>query len=270
MRVLSIQDLSCLGKCSLTVALPVLSAMGCSCTVLPTAVLSTHTAFPSPHIRDLTQDLWPTAEHWHTVGGEFDAITVGYLSDPRQAEVVSKILDLFPGRVILDPAMGDHGKLYRGLGEAHIHVMKALCRRGQVLLPNLTEAALLTGLSYREDADPAYLRELARALLAFGAETVIITGFTRPDGQTGFFGMHQDGEEFSYQAMRIGKHFHGTGDLFAATFTGAQMAGKTASDAAILAARFTERVIAATETSSPFGIAFEPELGWLIEQLSYI
>ena len=266
-RVLSIQDLSCMGKCSLSVALPVLSAMGCSCTVLPTAVLSTHTAFPNPHIRDLTQDLWPVAEHWHSVGAAFDAIAVGYLSDPRQAELVGRVLDLFPSRVILDPAMGDHGKLYSGLGEDHVSAMASLCRKADFLLPNVTEAALLTGLPYREDADTAYLRALAQGMLTFGAETVIITGFTRPDGQTGFFGMHQSGEAFSYRAQRIGKHFHGTGDLFAAAFTGALMTQKTAPEAATLAARFTERVIAATEESTPFGIAFEPELGWLLEQL---
>lgn len=267
MRVLSIQDLSCLGKCSLTVALPVLSAMGCSCTVLPTAVLSTHTAFPDPHIRDLTQDMLPVAEHWHCVGADFDAITVGYLSDPRQAELVGQVLDLFPSRVILDPAMGDHGKLYSGQTAGHVQAMKSLCRKADFLLPNVTEAALLTGMPYREDGDTAYLQELAQALLTFGAETVIITGFTRPDGQTGFFGMRQTGEDFSYRAQRIGKHFHGTGDLFAATFTGALMAHRTAPEAATLAARFTERVIAATEVSSPFGIAFEPELRWLTEQL---
>ncbi len=266
-RVLSIQDLSCLGKCSLTVALPVLSSMGCSCTVLPTAVLSTHTAFPSPHIRDLTQDILPVAEHWHSVGAGFDAITVGYLSDPQQAELVGQVLDLFPTQVILDPAMGDHGKLYRGLREDHIAAMGSLCRRAGILLPNVTEAALLTGIPYREDGSEGYLRELSQSLLAFGAETVIITGFTRADGQTGFYGMHQNGDAFSYRAQRIGKHFHGTGDLFAAVFTGAVMAGKSAPEAAALAARFTQRVITATEESTPFGIAFEPELGWLLEQL---
>ena len=266
-RVLSVQDLSCMGKCSLTVALPVLSAMGCSCSVLPTAVLSTHTALPNPHIRDLTQDLWPVAEHWHSVGAKFDAITVGYLSDPRQAEVVSRVLDLFPAQVILDPAMGDHGKLYSGQTQEHVQAMAQLCRKADFLLPNVTEAALLTGLPYREEADHAYLQELAQGLMTFGAETVIITGFTRPDGQTGFFGMHKSGEVFPYQAERIGKHFHGTGDLFAATFTGALMAGKAAADAATLAARFTEQVITATEVSSPFGIAFEPELPWLMRQL---
>jgi pyridoxine kinase len=198
---------------------------------------------------------------------QFDAVLVGYLSDPEQAEAVAQILEAFPCPMILDPVMGDHGKLYQGITQSHVEAMQDLSCLANVLLPNVTEAALLTGLPYREDADTAYLRELAQGVLSFGAETVIITGFTRPNGQTGFFGMARSGETFPYQAQRIGKHFHGTGDLFAAAFTGALMAEKTAPEAATLAARFTERVIAATEESTPFGIAFEPELGWLLEQL---
>lgn len=265
-RVLSIQDLSCLGKCSLTVALPVLSAMGCSCSVLPTAVLSTHTAFPNPHVRSLTEDILPTAQHWKSVGAEFDAITVGYLSDPRQAEKAAQVLDLFPGTVIVDPAMGDGGKLYSGLCAEQVDAMLALCRRAEYLLPNLTEAALLTGLPYREEADTGYLRSLAQGLLDLGVNAAVITGFTRRDGQTGFFAAHRDGREFSYHARRIGKHFHGTGDLFTAVFTGGLLSGKAVDESAALAARFVERVIAATGEGTPFGIHFEPELPWLWNQ----
>ena len=266
-RILSIQDLSCLGKCSLTVALPVLSAMGCTCSVLPTAVLSTHTAFPKPHCHSLTEDLLPMAEHWSSVGAEFDAISVGYLADPLQAEQVRKVLDLFQSTVILDPAMGDHGKLYSGQTPEHVQAMAQLCRQADCILPNLTEAALLTGLPYREEADGSYLRELADGMLSFGAQTVVITGFTRADGQTGFFGVRKDGSAFHYHARRIPKHFHGTGDLFAAVFAGGLLRGKDAPEAATLAARFVERVIAATRESTPFGIAFESELPWLWSQI---
>lgn len=267
MQVLSIQDLSCLGKCSLTVALPVLSAMGHACSVLPTAVLSTHTAFPNPHCRSLTEDILPIAEHWSSVGAQFDAIAVGYLADPLQAEQVSRVLELFSSPVILDPAMGDHGKLYFGQTPEHVQAMAQLCRQADYILPNLTEACLLTGIPYREDADEDYLRELATEMLTFGAKDVVITGFTRSDGQTGFYGARKGGETFSYHARRIPKHFHGTGDLFASVFSGALLSGKTAPDAATLAARFVERVITATRESTPFGIAFEPELPWLIAQL---
>ena len=266
-RVLSIQDLSCMGKCSLTVALPVLSAMGHACTVLPTAVLSTHTAFPNPHCRSLTEDILPIAEHWAASGAEFDVISVGYLADPLQAEKVSRVLEKFQSTVILDPAMGDHGRLYSGQTPQHVEAMAQLCRQADYILPNLTEAALLTGIPYREDADEGYLQDLTAGMLSFGAKAVVITGFTRADGQTGFFGARAGGESFTYHARRIPKHFHGTGDLFAAVFAGGLLRGKTDAQAATLAARFVERVITATRESTPFGIAFEPELPWLIAQL---
>lgn len=266
-RVLSIQDLSCLGKCSLTVALPVLSAMGCACSVLPTAVLSTHTAFPDPYVRPMTQDMIPMAEHWASVGAGFDAITVGYLADPNQAEVVEDVLSRFDADVILDPVMGDHGKLYSRQTPDHVKAMEKLCRKARYVLPNVTEAALLTGLPYREQAEESYLRELSAGLMELGMEGVVITGFLWDDAHTGFYGVSRRGDEFSYCARRIDKHFHGTGDLFAAVFTGSLLAKKELYSAAKLAAGFVERVIAATEESTPFGIAFEPQLPWLWQQL---
>lgn len=266
-RVLSIQDLSCLGKCSLTVALPVLSAMGCACSVLPTAVLSTHTAFPEPTCRSLTEDIVPTAEHWHAIGAAFDAISVGYLADPEQAEKVVQVLELFGDTVILDPVMGDHGRLYSRQTPGHVTAMAQLCRKAKYVLPNVTEAALLTGLPYREQVDEGYLRELAAGLMEFGVEGAVITGFLWDDAHTGFFGVDRQDSAFSYKAHRIPKHFHGTGDLFAAVFTGGLLSGKTIRDAAVLAARFVEKVISATAEASPFGIEFEPQLPWLWEQL---
>lgn len=266
-RVLSIQDLSCVGKCSLTVALPVLSAMGCSCSVLPTAVLSTHTAFPNPHVRSLTGDLVPMAEHWRAIGAEFDAITVGYLADPHQAEEVSRVLELFHAPVILDPVMGDHGKLYSRVTADHIAAMQSLCRKAEILLPNVTEAAYLTGLPYRSTADEEYLRELAEGMLAFGAKAVVITGFLWDAETTGFYGYARETGPFAYKANRIPKSLHGTGDLFAAAFTGSYLKNSSPKTAAELAAGFVERVVASTDEASPFGAEFEKELPWLIEHL---
>lgn len=266
-RVLSIQDLSCLGKCSLTVALPVLSAMGCSCSVLPTAVLSTHTAFPNPICRSLTEDLLPTARHWESIGVGFDAISVGYLADPEQAEKVLQVLQLFGETVVLDPVMGDHGKLYSRLTPDHVTAMAQLCRKAKYVLPNVTEAALLTGLPYREQVDEGYLRELSAGIMDLGAENAVITGFLWDDIHTGFFGISRQTGVFSYHARRIPKNFHGTGDLFASVFTGSLLAQKDAYHAAKLAAGFVERVISATGESSPFGVEFEPQIPWLWQQL---
>lgn len=264
--VLSIQDLSCMGKCSLTVALPVLSAMGLSCSVLPTAILSTHTAFPAPQVQPMTDSLLPFAEHMASVGGAFDAISTGYLSDPQQAEVVCQVLDQFDCLKVIDPAMGDHGKLYSRMTSGHVEAMKHLCSRGSVLLPNLTEAAFLTGLPYREDADGLYLKELAEAMCSFGADGVIITGVRWDAEHTGWAGM-QRGRFFSYQAKRIPRAQHGTGDMFTAVTTGALALGKPLHIAAALAAKFVEQVILATPESTPFGANFETQLPWLWQQI---
>jgi len=266
MQVLSIQDLSCMGKCSLTVALPILSAMGLSTSVLPTAVLSTHTAFPNPEVQPMTENLLPFAEHMASVGGSFDAISTGYLSDPQQAEVVCQVLDQFDCLKVIDPAMGDHGKLYSRMTDAHVEAMKHLCRRGDYLLPNLTEAAFLTGLPYREQCDGSYLIEMAEALCQFGARGVIITGINWDPGYTGWAGM-QNGRLFSYRGRRVPGAQHGTGDMFAAVTTGGLALGKPLHVAASVAAKFVERTLLATPESTPFGANFEQQLPWLWEQL---
>lgn len=266
-RVLSIQDLSCVGKCSLSVALPVLSAMGCECSALPTAVLSTHTAFPDPHRRMLTGDIGAICRHWQSVGVAFDAITVGYLADPAQAEAVAAVLDTFKTFTVIDPAMGDHGRLYSGITQDHIHAMKGLCAKGNILIPNVTEAAFLTGTAYEETTDPVYFQKLADGMLAFGVEAVVLTGVPLEEGKTGLMAAFRDGEPFVYQASRIPRQLHGTGDIFCAVFTGALMAGRDITGAATLAARFVEKVISVTPEASPFGAAFEPQLPWLWEHL---
>lgn len=265
-RVLSIQDLSCLGKCSLTVALPVLSAMGCNTAVLPTALLSTHTAFDSPYCKDLTADLLPVARHWKQVGAEFDVIGVGYLANPEQAETVDRVLDDFSGIVVVDPVMGDQGKRYTGITPAHADAVAKLCRRANVLLPNVTEACLLTGIPYEENPDGAYYEKLLQAMKIFGAETVILTGVSLAPGQTGVMGI--DGQKtFSYQTKKLPRSCHGTGDLFAAVVAGGIASGKTPEQVATLAADFICRVIEATNESSPFGVEFESLLPWLWENL---
>jgi len=264
--VLSVQDLSCMGKCSLTVALPILSAMGISTSVLPTAVLSTHTGFPAPVVQPMTENLLPFADHMAYAGGSFDSISTGYLSDPQQAEVVCNVLDKFDCRKVIDPVMGDHGKLYSRITPEHVQAMKHLCRRGDYLLPNLTEAAFLTGMPYREACDGAYLIEMAEALCGFGAKGVIITGISWDEGYTGWAGM-LCGRLFSYRARRIPRNQHGTGDMFAAVTTGALTLGKPLHVAGTLGAKFVEQVIRATPESTPFGANFEPQLPLLWEQL---
>lgn len=265
-HILSVQDLSCVGRCSLTVALPTVSAMGVCCSVLPTAVLSTHTAYPAPEVVSLTGKIEDFAAHWADNGITFDAISVGYLSDPEQGEAVSRLLDKFDVPVILDPVMGDQGKLYSRITDAHLEAVKKLCAKADVLLPNVTEAAFLTGLPYREQTDEAYLSTLAEKLLELGAKSVIITGTHYHAGKIGFFGADANGT-FSYEAGLVDRKFHGTGDLFAAVLAGARVQGIGLYESARLAAEFVRRCVLSTKESTPHGVEFEKELSWLFSAL---
>lgn len=264
-RVLTIQDLSCLGKCSLTVALPVLSAMGCETTVLPTEILSTHTGFPAPVRVPLTGSIVPMADHWASQGAGFDAVTVGYLSDPRQAAAVEEVLNRFPALTVIDPALGDNGRLYAGVTAEQVQAMAGLCRRGACLLPNLTEAAFLTGHPFREDWDEAYLQTLAGGLLSFGPEAVIITGLRR-GGEMGVFGQSRDGGAFLHMEPYVPRRCHGTGDLFTAAFTGGLLNGKSLAGSVAMAARFVGAAVRNTPEASPFGVRFEEVLPFLWQQ----
>ncbi len=266
-KILVVQDLSCVGRCSLTVALPILSAMGIQCSVLPTAVLSTHTGFPDPHVRALTEEIVPIRDHLLQVGAEFDAILVGYLSDPEQAEAVLEIMTAFDCPVILDPAMGDHGKLYKGITEEHVSAMGDLASMAEVVLPNVTEACKLTGLPYPERTDGHSLRMMLESLSRKKTGTVVITGVSPAADQTGFVGLQTGEGMFSYTASRRDKALHGTGDMFSAVFAGAYLLGRDPMESAMLAANFVERVIDNTPEVTPYGGAFEPQLPWLWEQL---
>jgi len=266
-KILVIQDLSCVGKCSTTVALPILSAMGISCSVLPTAVLSTHTAFPDPHIRPLTEDIVPIADHLQQVGAEFDAILVGYLANPEQAEAVLEVMTAFDCPVILDPAMGDHGKLYSGITEQQVSAMADLASLSEVILPNVTEACRMAGIPYQETVDGQVLRMLTQTLCRMKTQTVVITGVSPAPGKTGFAGLQKGEGMFSYTTDRREKRLHGTGDMFSAVFAGAYLLGRDPMESATLAANFVERVIDNTPEPTPFGAEFETQLPWLWQQL---
>lgn len=261
-HVLTIQDLSCVGRCSLTVALPVLSAMGFQCSVLPTAVLSTHTGFPDPEVIPLTEHIGAIGTHLDSIGVRFDAVTVGYLANPAQAQAVLPLLCYYKKQgslIIADPAMGDHGRLYSGLPTAHVQAMQAICREADVVLPNVTEAALLTGLPYQEKTDVAYLQALTQSMRKL-SPAAVITGVSGKDGTVGFCGGCEEEGYFSYETAVIPRQFHGTGDLFAAVFAGGILADKSVYDAACAAANFVKRCVAGTDTVTPYGVEFEKQL----------
>lgn len=265
-RVVTMQDLSCMGKCSLTVALPVLSAMGVECAVLPTAVLSTHTAFPGPAVMDLSGHVDRIMAHWAALEPAFDGICTGYLATADQCGQAAELIRRFRRErtfVCIDPAMADHGRLYSGLSPDHPEAMRALCGLGDLILPNLTEGALLTGMEYRPEADEGYCREMVQALLDTGCGGVMLTGFHPRAGRIGLLGKMKGGEFFSCSQTEVNRHCHGTGDLFAAVVMGGLMRGLDPKKAGDIACRIVRSAIVNTPADSRYGVAFEsciPEL----------
>jgi len=272
-RVLTIQDISCVGQCSLTVALPILSVCGHETAILPSAVLSTHTAgFTGFTFRDLTSDIEPIRAHWVKEGILFDAVTTGYLGSTEQIALVESIIRTCskPGAVaIVDPAMADNGKLYPAFDMAYVEAMKSLVFHSDIALPNISEAAFLTGLDYREEPNRAYVEALLDRMHEAGAKAIVLTGVGYEPGRTGVVVSTRDVPYHYYEHRRIAKGCHGTGDVYAAAFAGAYLAGFTLTAAAELAADFTVSTIEATQgdASHWYGVKFEPLLGDLSRKI---
>ena len=270
-RILTVQDISCLGQCSITVALPILSACGHETCILPSAVLSTHTGgFGMPHIKDLTEDFPGILDHWRDQKFTFDAVYTGYLGNSKHMDYVKGIFDsmLAPGGVrIVDPAMGDHGKLYTGFDEKYALTMGDLCASADVILPNVTEACFMTGTPYRQELDEEYVSTLMEKLEKI-APNVVLTGIGYKSNETGVL-VSQKGEHWHYVHEKIPKSFHGTGDVFASAFVGAWQQGKTMTDAVTIAADFTAKCIERTwkEPAHWYGVKFEAVLPELIKSL---
>jgi len=271
-KILTVQDISCVGQCSLTVALPIISACGIETCVLPSAVLSTHTAgFSGYTFRDLTEDMPAIREHWMKEGIRFDAIYTGYLGSTRQIAYVEQLFDSVAADgclKIVDPAMADNGKLYPGFDEAFVEAMKELCAKADFVVPNITEACFLTGMEYRESYDRAYIDALLEKLTALGCKNVIFTGISYAPGKTGIVVLEQ-GRYAYYEHDKLPNSCHGTGDIYASAFVGALVRGHAPYDAARIAADFTVACIRATakEENHWYGAVFEPVLPELIQAL---
>lgn len=273
-RIVSIQDISCVGKCSLTIALPVISAMGVECCVLPTAMLSAHTVFRNVTCKDLTDQIDPVRDHWLQEQMHFDAIYTGYLASKEQISKVCAFFDAFKTEdtlIVVDPAMGDRGVLYTGFDEDFPAEMAKVCAKADVLIPNLTEASLLTGMPYRPEHDEAYIRQMLQKLAELGPRHVALTGVSFEPDQLGVMGLDQKtGEYFSYFTERLPYHYHGTGDIFASTCVGGLMNGMDLHAALSLAADYTVeciRVSAKTPNTNWYGVEFERALPYLVRRL---
>ncbi len=268
-RILTIQDISCVGQCSMTVALPILSACGHETCILPTALLSTHTGgFGRPpviHFDGALEGLW---QHWKENDITFDAVLVGYLGSLEAVKTAERIMEEMlseDGIAIVDPALADHGKRYAGLTAEYAGAMERLCRKADIIMPNVTEAALFSGMEYRETLTEEYVDAMLDKL---DHPCVVMTGVGYREGQTGVI-LREGKQQTHYVHPRIGKNCHGTGDMFAACFTGAVMQGRSRKDAIKIAADFVCRAIENT-VSGPahwYGVKFETALPDLIRWL---
>ena len=275
-RVVSIQDISCLGKCSLTVALPILSAMNVEAAVIPTAVLSTHTAIKGYTFHDLTEDILPIIGHWQREGYTFDAVYTGYLGSRRQVDLVAEIFKRFKtpeNFFLVDPVMGDNGAFYAGFNENFVALMDSLCSQADVITPNLTEASYMLRIPYIEE--DGYSRDYAEDLLVqlarLGVKKPVITGIGFNQDEIGAVAYDSVADKFvSAFNERIPGKFHGTGDIFASVLTGALVNRCALADALRLSVDYSLESIKATVAdphARNYGVNFESAIPMLVKRM---
>ena len=273
-RVAAIHDISGIGKCSLTAALPVISAAGIEAAALPTAVLSTHTGDIEGYTyRDLTTDLPAVAAHWKALGIEFDGIYSGFLGSTEQVEMVCDFIDTFGGSdcvILVDPAMADSGRMYTTFNDGFAEEMAKLCSKADIIVPNLTEAAFLLGEEYVEPPyTKDYIENLLKRLSTLGPQKIVLTGVSFSDDEIGC-AVFADGKVHYRFSEKYDGIYYGTGDLFASALIGAYMRGKNIFESADIALDFTCAAIGRTfksKTDTRFGVNFEQGLGDYIKKL---
>lgn len=278
-RMAAIHDLSGMGKCSLSVALPIVSAAGVECCCIPTALLSTHTGgFTGWTFTDLSRDIVPIAQHWHDLELKFNAVYSGYLASGAQGALIEQAIDLLADEntlVIVDPAMADNGKYYANLGEKMAECFRRLIRKADIITPNVTEACFLTGAKYTAGAHSLdYYVELIDALSEFGPNFVAVTGACTEEGKVGIVARdNTSGKLCTVMNETHDGMFHGSGDVFASAFSALLTRGAPLEDALTAAERFVAAAIertAARNTPRHYGLDFEgalPEFIKICEKL---
>ncbi|MEE1002942.1 MAG: pyridoxamine kinase [Acutalibacteraceae bacterium] len=275
-RAAAIHDISGVGKCSLTVALPILSAAGVECSVIPTAVLSTHTGgFNDFTYRDLTDDILPIAKHWASLNLQFDSIYTGYLGSQEQIEIVLKTIDLLRCEdtlILIDPVMADAGELYKTFDNSFPKKMLSLCKKADILIPNITEACLLTETPYESGPySKDYIETLIDKLKKVTDKKIVLTGVYFDEDMLGCacFDNETGGIDYCF-SENIKGFYHGTGDVFGSVLLSAIMNDKTLKESAQIAVDITTGAIRRTKednTDVRFGVRFEDELPNLIKSL---
>ena len=275
-RIAAIHDISGVGKCSLTVALPVISATGVECCAMPTTLLSTHTGgFKNIYIEDLSNAILPIAKHWKSEGFEFDAIYSGYLGSMEQVDLVSASIDIIKTKdtlVVIDPVMGDNGRLYQTFSPEFPFKMKELCKNADIITPNVTEACLMLAEEYKT---PPYTKEYIESLLLklskICSGTVVLTGCCLNEKEQGAAAYSNIEDKISFfSCPKIPGMYHGTGDIFASVFVSFMVLGKGMEKSLKAAVEFTCRAIENTQQNRPelwYGVNFEGVLPYLFKML---
>lgn len=273
-RIVTIQDISCVGKCSLTVALPIISAMGVETAIIPTAVLSTHTMFQNFTCKDLTDQIQPISDHWQKENFKFDAVYTGYLGSAEQTNLVCDFFDRYKtdsNIIFVDPAMADNGKLYAGFDENFAKLMSNVCAKADIIVPNITEACLMTDTEYKTEYDEKYIMDLLHKLTDIGAKKAAITG-ANYNGKYGIVGYDSENDSiFSYFHEKLPVSYHGTGDVFSSVCVGALTNGLSLEKAIKLAADYTVECIRLTleqNGTNAYGVNFELVIPYLLELLN--
>ena len=263
-KIVTIQDISCYGQCSITVALPILSALGIETAILPSAVLSTHTSgFKNYTVHDLSEEIPLILNHWKNENIHFDALYAGYLGDQKHFDLLLQIKkDLLKKDALffLDPVMGDNGKLYPAFNEDYVESMRKMIKEADIIIPNLTEATLLTKMPYQEKYDESYIKDILSKLKALGAKIIILTGISFRDNMTGVVIYDKDYEY--YEHIKIPKNYHGTGDIYSSTFLGLYLRNNNLLESVKVACDYVMNCIKNTmdDDSHNYGVKFEPLL----------
>ena len=272
---MTIQDISCVGRCSLTVALPIISAAGVEAGVLPTAVLSTHTGFSKFTFRDLTDEITPIADTFKELNIGFDAIYTGYLGSFEQLSLVEKFIGDFKAKdtfVLIDPVMADNGTLYKGFTPEFAQAMAALCKKADLVVPNITEASFMLGIPYNPNYDEEYIRNLLKSLTGLGCPRAALTGISFNDSEIGVYYYDSTTDSYyKYFNEKLSKSYHGTGDVFASASLGAIMRGISIEKSLSIAVDYTLETMKKTALdpdSRFYGVNFEEALPYYIKRIN--
>ena len=274
-RIVTIQDISCVGKCSLTVALPIISAMGVETAVVPTAVLSTHTMFKNFTFRDLSTDIPLIQRHWKEEKINFDSIYTGYLGSIEQIDMLKDFFKEFKtpdNFIFIDPVMGDNGKLYTGFNQEFADEMAKLCNLADIVVPNLTEASYMLHKEYKEKYTEEEIKELLIELSNLGPNKVVLTGISFKEDELGVMSYDkQTNKFFTYFREKINVKYHGTGDVFASTLVGALVNENSLEESLKIAVDYVWETINDTyieKREDAYGVNFETKIPYLIDRIN--